>query len=89
MELTLTTPTGPILTPATAYVNLPGDAGDFGVLPGHIPLVSTLRPGAEVTIKTTDNKTLRYQLTGGFVEVSQPTPGQTAITILAESATAL
>ena len=30
------------------YVSLPGVEGDFGVLPGHTPFFTTLRPGDHV-----------------------------------------
>ncbi|MEY3542689.1 MAG: hypothetical protein RIQ29_97, partial [Pseudomonadota bacterium] len=30
--------------PAT-FVALPGESGELGILPGHIPLISRIRPG--------------------------------------------
>jgi F-type H+-transporting ATPase subunit epsilon len=63
-------------------VVVPGTEGDFGVLPGHAPLMSTIRPGA-IAIYETDMDTLsrRIFVDGGFAEVSP-----TGLTILAESA---
>jgi F-type H+-transporting ATPase subunit epsilon len=61
---------------------VPGSEGDFGVLPGHAPLMSTIRPGA-ITIYDTDSNTAtrRIFIDGGFAEVTPK-----GLTILAESA---
>ena len=57
----------------------PGEDGDFGVLPGHAPLMSTLRPGAiRVLDGGSERKIFVY---GGFADV---TPD--GLTILAEEA---
>ena len=57
----------------------PGEDGDFGVLPGHAPLKSTLRPGAiRVLDGGSERKIFVY---GGFADV---TPD--GLTILAEEA---
>ena len=64
-------------------VVVPGTEGDFGVLPGHAPLVSTIRPGAIQVFPTGMNDTPeRIFIDGGFAEV-----GPDGLTILAESAT--
>ncbi|MBC7505521.1 MAG: F0F1 ATP synthase subunit epsilon [Sandarakinorhabdus sp.] len=65
-----------------AMVVVPGTEGDFGVLPGHAPLMSTIRPGA-IAIYETDSDTLtrRIFVDGGFAEVSER-----GLTVLAESA---
>ncbi|PIZ31322.1 MAG: F0F1 ATP synthase subunit epsilon [Alphaproteobacteria bacterium CG_4_10_14_0_8_um_filter_53_9] len=86
MKLTLTTPTGTVLDTDATYANLPGDMGDFGVLPGHINLVSTLRDGSTLTVKTADGKALAYTVKGGFAEVKTEGLTQTKITILTETA---
>jgi F-type H+-transporting ATPase subunit epsilon len=60
-------------------VVLPGTEGDFAVLEGHAPFVSTLRPGVlDVTAGTTRRRLL---VKGGFAEV-----GPTRLTVLAEQA---
>ena len=63
-------------------VVVPGTEGDFGVLPGHAPLMSTIRPGAIAIYPTgmTDVPE-RIFIDGGFAEVSA-----TGLTVLAESA---
>ncbi|QXQ05890.1 F0F1 ATP synthase subunit epsilon [Sphingosinicellaceae bacterium] len=64
-------------------VVVPGSEGDFGVLPGHAPLMSTIRPGAIAVYPTSMNDVPeRIFVDGGFAEVSA-----TGLTILAESAT--
>ena len=61
-------------------VVVPGSEGDFGVLPGHIPIISTLRAGV---IEVYDGSTVRQRImvTGGFAEVSND-----RLTILVEEA---
>ena len=66
-----------------AMVVVPGTEGDFGVLPGHAPLMSTIRPGAIAVYESDfDTLTRRIFVDGGFAEVSPE-----GLTILAESAT--
>ena len=63
-------------------VVVPGTEGDFGVLPGHAPLVSTIRPGAiQVFAASMNDVPERIFIDGGFAEV-----GPDGLTILAESA---
>ena len=49
------------------YVSLPGVEGDFGVLPGHTPFFTVLRPGAMWYQKGTEKQVLLVAM--GFVEV--------------------
>lgn len=64
-------------------VVVPGSEGDFGVLPGHAPLMSTIRPGTIAVYPTGMNDVPeRIFIDGGFAEVSA-----TGLTILAEGAT--
>jgi F-type H+-transporting ATPase subunit epsilon len=49
-------------------VDVPGSEGDFGVLAGHAPLVSALRPG--IMRVTVNNQTQNMVVLGGFAEVS-------------------
>ena len=64
-------------------VVVPGVEGDFGVLLGHAPMMSTIRPGA-IAIHEADGgpATQRFFIDGGFAEVTE-----TGLTILAEKAT--
>ena len=81
MKMTLMTPTGAVAQHDAAYVNLPGVDGDFGVLPGHVPLVSTLRPESVVEVKDMAGKSHSYVVSGGFGEVSAE-----GVTVLTETA---
>ncbi len=64
-------------------VVVPGTEGDFGVLVGHAPLMSTIRPGAIMVYPAGMNDVPeRIFIDGGFAEV-----GANGLTILAESAT--
>ena len=62
-------------------VDVPGEAGDFGVLAGHAPLIATLKPGI-LTIYG-DGAPRRIVVRGGFAEV-----GPEGLTVLAEQAIA-
>lgn len=59
---------------------VPGAEGEFTVLPGHAPLVSTLRPGI-LTIKQGTEIILAF-VRSGFAEVNER-----GLTVLAEDAT--
>jgi len=61
-------------------VDIPGTEGDFGVLAGHAPLVSALRPG--IMTVTVSGQQQRMVVLGGFAEVA---PGG-ALTVLANFA---
>src|ERR1700749_92857 len=62
-------------------VDLPGAEGDMGILPGHAPLVTALRPGI-ITIFIGDTRE-PVVVIGGFAEVSPA-----GLTVLADSAVA-
>jgi F-type H+-transporting ATPase subunit epsilon len=62
-------------------VDIPGSEGDFGVLAGHAPLVSIVRPGI-LTVRI-DGKEEKIVVHGGFAEVSAK-----GLTVLADVATA-
>ncbi len=50
-------------------VVVPGSEGDFGVLPGHAPIISTIRPGVIEVYKGTGAPE-RIFISGGICEVS-------------------
>ncbi len=45
MRLSVTTPRGSLIDVDVDEVTAPGVLGEFGVLPGHIPFLSAIRPG--------------------------------------------
>jgi F-type H+-transporting ATPase subunit epsilon len=61
-------------------VVVPGSEGDFGVLPGHARLISTVRPGV-ISVFQNGKVTDRIFVEGGFAEVTG-----TGCTVLAEHA---
>jgi F-type H+-transporting ATPase subunit epsilon len=63
-------------------VDVPGAEGDFGVLAGHAPMVTTLRPGV-LTVKAAGGEQ-KIVVLGGFAEVSAK-----GLTILADTADAV
>ena len=60
-------------------VDAPGAEGDFGVLAGHEPFMTTLRPG-QVLVRD-GSKSRIFTIEGGFADVTPE-----SFTILAESA---
>ena len=63
-------------------VDVPGAEGDFGVLPGHAPLVAMLRPGILTVYRGGEKQ--HIVVLGGFAEVSP-----SGLTVLADVATAI
>ncbi len=62
------------------FVALPGEAGELGILPGHIPLITRIKPGA-VRIEKEDGSEEFVFVAGGILEV-QPK----CITVLSDTA---
>lgn len=65
--LEIVTPTGVALREKVNEVTAPSISGEFGVLPGHLPLLAALRTGI-VTYKR-DGQESRIAVDQGFVEV--------------------
>ncbi len=62
------------------FVALPGESGELGVLPGHTPLITRIRPGS-VRIEKPDGDEEFVFVAGGILEV-QPH----SVTVLADTA---
>lgn len=62
-------------------VVVPGEGGDFGILAGHAPLMSTIRPGVIEIYPTAGAAPERVFVDGGFAEVNEK-----GLTILAQQA---
>jgi len=77
------TPTGLLLSTDADLVVVPGGEGDFGVLAGHAPMISTVRPGT-VEVFEGDKSIHSVFVGGGFAEVT----GERC-TVLAEEALAV
>src|SRR5689334_22770279 len=75
----LVSPERLLLSQAADMVTIPGSEGYMGVMAGHSPVITTLRPGMiDVLV---DGKDTRFFIAGGFAEIS---PAK--ITVLAEEA---
>jgi F-type H+-transporting ATPase subunit epsilon len=80
VDFELVTPERLLSHEPVEMVVVPGGEGDFGVLPGHTPMLSTVRPGT-IDIYHGGKVTERIFVEGGFAEV---TPER--CTVLAEVA---
>jgi F-type H+-transporting ATPase subunit epsilon len=78
MDMTLVTPEATFFAGPAAMVEAPGTLGEFGVLPGHMNFILTLKPGV-VRIHDESQKVIRIFVAGGIAEVNN-----TSCTILAE-----
>ena len=80
VEFELVSPERLLMSRAVDMVVVPGTEGNFGVLPRHAPMISTIRPGV---IDVYEGKTIveRIFIAGGVAEV---TPQR--CTVLAEQA---
>ena len=80
VQFELVAPERLLLSEPVDMVVVPGSEGDFGVLPGHAPLISTVRPGL---IETYSGKAVKDRIfvAGGFAEVTRE-----RCTVLAEEA---
>lgn len=76
----LVSPQSLLVSEDVEMVVVPGAEGDFGVLPGHSPLISNVRPGV-IHIFEGGSVKSRIFVAGGFAEV---TPER--CTVLAEEA---
>ena len=80
VEFELVSPEKLLVSDPVDMVVVPGAEGDFGVLPRHAPLLSTVRPGV-ISIYEGGSVSKRIFVAGGFAEV---TPER--CTVLAEVA---
>ena len=74
-------PESVLFTGDVDQVDLPGAEGDMGILAGHAPLVTTLRPGIVTIYRGSAREPV--VVTGGFAEV-----GPAGLTVLADRAVA-
>jgi F-type H+-transporting ATPase subunit epsilon len=82
VQFELVTPERLLVSTEVEMVVVPGSEGNFGVLPGHAPFISTIRPG---TVDIYEGRTIteRFFVVGGIAEV---TPER--CTVLADAAMA-
>ena len=80
VEFELVSPEKLLTSQPVDMVVVPGTEGDFGVLAGHAPMISTVRPGV-IDVYEGDRVIDRVFVAGGFAEVTE-----TRCTVLAEQA---
>ena len=78
MQFDLVSPERRLASMQVRAVQIPGTEGDLTAMPGHMPLITTLRPG--ILTVTSDEGEQQFVVTGGFAEVG------TGLTVLAEHA---
>ena len=67
LSLEVVAPEKMVMTKTVDMVTISGSEGDFGVLPGHAALVSSIRPGF---LEIEDNKEIEKMfIGGGFIEI--------------------
>ena len=67
LQFDLVSPEARVFSGEVDMVVVPGSEGDFGVLPGHAPFMSTIRTGS-IEVHA-DGKIARTFIHGGFAEV--------------------
>ncbi len=67
MQLDVVTPEKAVLSRKAIEVVAPGSQGEFGVLIGHTPFLTTLKPG-QIIVKTED-RDIYVAVGGGFAEI--------------------
>ncbi|MCC2978569.1 ATP synthase F1 subunit epsilon [Sphingomonas sp. IC4-52] len=81
LHFELVTPERLVRSEDVYMVTVPGTEGDFGVLEGHAPLMSTIRDGDLLVHKTQGAAPETIAIRGGFAEVNA-----NGLTVLAEQA---
>ena len=66
----LVSPENLIFNEEVGMIIVPGKDGDFGVLPGHSKLMSSLRPGRIMIYGEDKNLLKSFFVSGGFAEVN-------------------
>jgi len=82
LHFELVSPEKLVFSGEVQQVDVPGAEGDFGVLEGHAPFVTTLRPG--ILTMHGSGGAQRIVVLGGFAEVSSE--GLTVLADMAEAA---
>jgi F-type H+-transporting ATPase subunit epsilon len=79
LHFELVTPARLVRSDDVHMVVVPGSEGEFGVLEGHAPFMSTIRDGALKVYRTDGATPEEIRIIGGFAEVSA-----NGLTVLAE-----
>ena len=69
MQFDLVSPERRVASLEVTSVQIPGADGDMTAMPGHAPLITTLRPG--ILRVESRGGTQEYVVTGGFAEIGE------------------
>lgn len=69
MQFDLVSPERSLVSVPVREVRLPGTDGDLTAMPGHAPVIVTLRPGL-VTVVDDAGQATEFAVTGGFAEIN-------------------
>lgn len=84
LNVEIVTPENLLFSDTVHMITMPGTSGEFGVLFGHVPIISSIKPGA-VIVHDQDMKIVeRFFVSDGFAEVKN-----TSVTLLVEKAVRL
>ena len=81
LHFELVTPERLVRSEEVYMVTVPGSEGEFGVLEGHTPVMSTIRDGTLVIQRSQGAAPETLAIRGGFAEVNER-----GLTVLAEQA---
>jgi F-type H+-transporting ATPase subunit epsilon len=81
LHFELVSPERLLVSADVAQVTIPGTEGEMTVLPGHAPVLSTLRPGVITVTPEASAASERIFVRGGFAEINPA-----GLTVLAELA---
>ncbi len=70
LHLSIVSPEKSIFDGDVNIVTLPGTIGSFSILPGHAPIVSSLKEGTLSYVSIEDGEEHTLDIQGGFVEMS-------------------
>ena len=68
LQLEVVTPDGAVVSTQADYLGIPGSNGNFGILPGHVSMLTSL----DIGVLFYDSEGVRHNVfvAGGFVEVN-------------------
>jgi F-type H+-transporting ATPase subunit epsilon len=79
LKLQVVTPTRTVVATEADSVELPGELGNLGILPGHTPLITVLKTGVLTYRNGGEDRSLA--ITAGFAEIAND-----VVTVLADRA---
>jgi len=82
LEVDIVDTEGSVWSGSADRVIAPAGGGEMGILAGHVPVLSVLKPGDVRVLKPQSKDSLRWRVTGGFFSVDSD-----QVTIVVDEAT--